>query len=73
MKEQKVEKKNASKENEKHSAAFGYVTWHVSVPLFGLKDGWSNPNNKFQIAFGDAYCIAWKSTVGVFFLSNKLK
>lgn len=28
------------------------------LPSFCPKDGWFTPNNRFQIALGEAYCIA---------------
>ena len=30
----------------------------ISLPPFCSKDGWVTPNNRFQSALGEAYCIA---------------
>ena len=54
-------KKNAAHENTR------IVTWNASVPSFDSKDGRLTPNNRFQIAFGDEYCIDCKGMNIVYF------
>lgn len=60
----------AIKESGKKNAAHGntrIVTWNASVPSFNSKDGRLTPNNRFQRAFGDEYCIACKGMKIVYF------